>query len=387
MKPDFNLLHNRRDSDSKKWNIYDEDILPLWVADTDFLSPPTVIDALKERITHGIFGYSKPSDSTKESIQRWLQNRHNWAVALEDIILIPGVVQGFNIAAKAFSNPGDSVLIQTPAYHPFFHVAENSSLEQISAPISQDPDGNYLINETHLTSTIQPQTRVFMLCNPQNPTGRVFSKPELQVVAQICIENNIIICSDEIHSDLVFPGNKHIPIATLSGNVSDITVTLISASKTFNISGLKSSAAIITNQALREQFASAATGFVGSVNLLGELALRTSYDLGEVWLEHLLTYLESNRNQLVEIVNADLPGIQILEPEGTYLGWLNCTDLNLEDPAKFFLEKASVAVNSGTWFGKEYRQYIRLNFGCPQDRLLMGLERIKNALHRGKRNP
>jgi cystathionine beta-lyase len=199
-------------------------------------------------------------------------------------------------------------------------------------------------------------------------------------VAKICIENNIIICSDEIHSDLVFPGNKHIPIATLSGKVSDITVTLISASKTFNIAGLKSSAAIITNQALREQFALAATGFVGSVNLLGELALRTSYDHGEAWLEHLLTYLESNRKQLVEIVNNDLPGIQILEPEGTYLGWLNCTNLNLEDPAKFFLENARVAVNSGTWFGEEYRQYIRLNFGCPQDRLLMGLERIKNSL-------
>ena len=380
MKPDFNLLHNRRDSDSVKWNFYDKDILPLWVADTDFLSPPTVIDALRERITHGIFGYSKPSDSTKETIQRWFQNRHNWAIALEDIILIPGVVQGFNITAKAFSNPGDSVLIQTPAYHPFFHVAENSNLEQIATPLSQDPDGNYLINENHLTSTIQPQTRVFMLCNPQNPTGRVFSKSELQVVAKICIENNIIICSDEIHSDLVFPGNKHIPISTLSGNVSDITVTLISASKTFNIAGLKSSAVIITNQRLREQFASAATGFVGSVNLLGELALRTSFDLGEVWLEHLLIYLESNRKHLVEIVNADLPGIQILEPEGTYLGWLNCTDLNLEDPAKFFLERARVAVNSGTWFGEEYRQYIRLNFGCPQDRLLMGLERIKNAL-------
>lgn len=380
MKPDFNLLHNRHDSDSLKWNLYDEDILPFWVADTDFLSPPNVIDALRERINHGIFGYSKPSDSTKESIQRWLQNRHNWTVALEDIILIPGVVQGFNVTAKAFSNPGDSVLIQTPAYHPFFHVAENSSLEQIATPLSQDPDGNYLLNENHLTSTIQPQTRVFMLCNPQNPTGRVFLKSELQVVAQICIENNIIICSDEIHSDLVFPGNKHIPIATLSGKVSDITVTLISASKTFNIAGLKSSAAIITNQALREQFVLAVTGFVGSVNLLGELALRTSYDLGEVWLAHLLTYLESNRKLLVEIVNADLTGIQILEPEGTYLGWLNCMNLNLEDPAKFFLEKARVAVNSGTWFGEEYGQYIRLNFGCPQDRLLMGLERIKNAL-------
>ena len=380
MKPDFNLLHNRHDSDSVKWNLFDEDILPFWVADTDFLSPPMVIDALRERINHGIFGYSKPSDSTKESIQCWLQKRHNWTVALEDIILIPGVIQGFNITAKAFSNPGDSVLIKTPAYHPFFHVAENSSLEQITAPLSQDPDGNYLLDENQLTSTIQPQTRVFMLCNPQNPTGRVFSKSELQVVAKICIENNIIICSDEIHSDLVFPGNKHIPIATLSGKVSDITVTLISASKTFNIAGLKSSAAIITNQALREQFALAATGFVGSVNLLGELALRTSYDHGEAWLEHLLTYLESNRKHLVEIVNNDLPGIQILEPEGTYLGWLNCTNLNLEDPAEFFLENARVAVNSGTWFGEEYRHYIRLNFGCPQDRLLMGLERIKKSL-------
>jgi len=220
-----------------------------------------------------------------------------------------------------------------------------------------------------------------MLCNPHNPTGRTFSKIELHSMAQICLENNIIICSDEIHCDLVYPETKHIPIATLSEDIANNTISLLSASKTFNIAGLKSSAVIITNPGLREIFIKTTSGFAGSVNLLGELALRTAYEVGEDWLNELLSYLNLNRDYLFDYVNFELDGIRMTKPEGTYLGWLDCSKLGLKDPSKFFLDEARVALNAGSWFGENYSQFVRINFGCPTSTLETGLERIKFALN------
>lgn len=377
----FDRLIKRRESDSIKWGLYDEDVLPLWVADTDFLAPPNLIKSLHERIDHGIFGYAKPQESTKNAIQNWIYNRHGWKVKLEDIILLPGVVQGFNFAAKAFAAQGDAVLIQTPAYHPFFQVAENSNLTQIAIPLARDPDGSYYFNEDNFRSALTSKSKIFMLCNPHNPTGRTFSNIELHSMAQVCLENNIIICSDEIHSDLVYPETKHIPIATLSEDIAKNTISLISASKTFNIAGLKSSAAIITNPGLREIFIKATSGFAGSVNLLGELALRTAYEIGEDWLSELMSYLNLNRDYLFDYVNSELQGVRMTKPEGTYLGWLDCSGLGLKDPSKFFLEEARVAVNAGSWFGEDYSQFVRINFGCPTNTLVSGLKRIKGSLN------
>jgi cystathionine beta-lyase len=378
---DFDRRIERRESDSIKWGLYDEDVVPLWVADTDFLAPPSLIKSLHERIDHGIFGYAKPQESTKNVIQNWVYDRHGWKVKSEDIILLSGVVQGFNFAAKAFTAPGDAVLIQTPAYHPFFQVAENSNLTQVSIPLAHDPDGSYYFNEDEFRSALTTKSKIFMLCNPHNPTGRTFSKIELNSMAQVCLENNIIICSDEIHCDLVYPEAKHIPIASLSEDIANNTISLLSASKTFNIAGLKSSAAIITNPGLREIFIKTTSGFAGSVNLLGELALRTAYEVGENWLNELLSYLNLNRNYLFDYVNSELPGIRMIKPEGTYLGWLNCSELGLKDPSKFFLEEARVALNAGSWFGENYSQFVRINFGCPTNTLATGLERIKFALN------
>lgn len=238
MKTNFDILADRRDSDSIKWNLYDEDVLPLWVADTDFLSPSPVIKALKNRTDHGIFGYAESQEFTKEAVRNWLLTRHNWQVTLEDIILLPGVVQGFNSAAKAFTNPGDSVLFHTPAYHPFFQVAGYSNLNQITTPLTLLADNTYIVSQDKFVSSISPRTRLFIFCNPHNPTGMVFSKSELELISQACLDHKIIICSDEIHSDLVFSGSKHIPIASLSKSVSDITITLVSPSKTFNLAGV-----------------------------------------------------------------------------------------------------------------------------------------------------
>jgi len=380
MKYNFDQIINRRESESIKWNLYEDNVLPLWVADTDFLSPPSVVSSLQERINHGIFGYPKIQNTTKQAIQQWLLKRHNWKINTDDIILIPGVVQGFNITAKAYTNPGDSLLIQTPAYHPFFHVATNSNTNLIVSPLAQSPDGSYKVNEDYFQSSITPETRIFMLCNPQNPTGRTFSKLELQSMAEVCLKHNIIICSDEIHSDLVFTETKHIPIASLSKDISAITITLLSASKTFNIAGLKSSAVVITDPLLRDRFVQTMNGSVGGVNLLGEIALRAAFETGADWLDELLSYLEVNRNLLFDFVQAELPGVQMSKPESTYLGWLDCKETGLENPSEFFIDRARVALNNGSWFGEKYSHFVRLNFGCPKERLYAGLERIKTAL-------
>lgn len=381
MKPNFNHFIDRRISDSIKWNYYDEDVLPLWVADMDFFSPPAVLEALQKRIEHGIFGYSRSQESTKTAVQNWLTTRHNWNVQLDDILLIPCVVQSFNVAAAAFSQPGDSVLVQTPSYRPFFDVSSNSNLIQITNPLLCDSEGRYSLDTINFNSSLQPNTRTFMLCNPHNPSGRVFDKGELINMAEACINNNTVICSDEIHSDLVHPGHKHIPVASLSSEIAQSTITLISTTKSFNLAGLKSSAVIISNPRLRELFQNQLSGFVGSVNILGETALAAAYAHGEEWLSELLSYLDENRRFLINYINNELPGISIYPPEATYLGWLDCSGAELENPAEFFLTEARVGLNSGDWFGENYSDYVRLNFGCPRETLSHALERMKDALN------
>ncbi|MCJ7734061.1 MAG: pyridoxal phosphate-dependent aminotransferase [Anaerolineales bacterium] len=376
----FDQLSNRRNSDSEKWNYYDEDILPLWVADMDFLSPPEIKRALLERIEHGIFGYSKTQDASIEAVQNWLKQHHGWSVNPDEILLIPSVVQSFNLAAKAFTNPGDSVLLQTPAYHPFFDVSVNFKLDQIDNKLSQNKAGQYTIDREAFSAAVRPDTRIFLLCNPQNPTGRVFTREELLFMAQVCLENKIIICSDEIHSDLVYSDSTHIPIATLSEEIANYTVTMISATKTFNVAGLKSSAVIITNPHLRKLFLDHMRGLVGTVNILGEIALKAAYTHGSDWLTALLVYLEENRQVLFDFVQSELPGIRMALPESTYLGWLDCEEADLENPGEFFLSEARVALNPGNWFGEDYYHFVRINFGCPKETLLIGLDRMKKAL-------
>ena len=380
MRYNFDQVLNRRASDSIKWNFFEEDVLPLWVADMDFLSPPEVLDALRKRIDHGVFGYSKTQEITKSAVRNWLSNRHGWKVQADDILIIPGVVQSFNVAAAAFSQPGDSVLIQTPAYHPYFNVSINSHLKQIDSPLACESNGYYSLDSSLFKQSLQPDTRTFMLCNPHNPTGRVFNESELLSMAQSCIENNTIICSDEIHSDIIHHGYKHIPIASLSSEIAHMSVTMVSTTKSFNLAGLKSSAVIIPNPRLRALFSNQLSGFVGSVNVLGETALSAAYEYGEDWLTELLNYLEGNRLLLLDFVANELPGIKLNPPQGTYLAWLDFSELDLDNPADFILKKARVGLNSGEWFGENYSHYARLNFGCPREILTAALERIKSVL-------
>jgi cystathionine beta-lyase len=378
---DFDTIINRRASESIKWRKFGDEILPLWVADMDFRAPQPVIDALQARLDHGILGYPGLPEGLTESVLGWLSRRHGWEVKPEALIFLPGVVTGFNLAAQAFARPGEGVLLQTPTYVKFFDVSRHVNFIHQEMELTRDANGQYQIDLDAFESAITPKTRVFMLCNPQNPTGRVFRQDELEAMAEICLRNEVIICSDEIHSDLIYSGHRHIPIASLAPEIADRTVTFIAPSKTFNVAGLKASVAIITNPALREKFEAARRGLVGWVNLLGMAAMQAAYAEGEPWLESLLPYLEANRDYLAAFVERELPGVTMAKPEGTFLAWLDCRGLGTgQTPSTFFLKEAKIAVNDGAWFGSGGEGFVRLNFGCPRATLEEGLSRMKAAV-------
>ena len=383
MNFDFDTIINRRASESTKWRTFADDVLPMWVADMDFRAPEAVIAALQKKLDHGIFGYPSLPDGLTDTVLAWLSRRHGWEVEPEALVFLPGVVTGFNLAAQALTRPGEGVLVQTPTYGPFFRVAANANLIQQEMELIRGDDGQYQVDLDAFEAAITPETRIFMLCNPQNPTGRVFRKDELEAMAEICLRNEVIICSDEIHSDLIYSGNKHIPIANLSPEIANQTVTFIAPSKTFNIAGLKASAAIIPNPEMREKFKAARRGVVDWVNLLGLTAMQAAYASGEPWLDALLLYLESNRDYLVDFVARELPSVRVTAPQGTFLAWLDCRELEIEQkPSTFFRQEAKVALNDGAWFGQGGEGFVRLNFGCPRATLEAGLGRLKTAVEK-----
>lgn len=383
MSVDFDTLPDRRKTESSKWGLFGEDVLPMWVADMDFRSPEPVIQALQQRVDHGVFGYPKPQDQLFEVTTDWLERRHGWSVNPEHLIFIPGVVTGFNLASHAVAKPGDGVLVQTPTYGPFLRVADNVQLEQHEMELIPGDDGQYAVDLDAFEAAITERTRIFMLCNPQNPTGRVFRKDELESMAEICLRHNVVICADEIHSDLIYDGSKHIPIASLDPQIAANTITLLAPSKTFNIAGLEASVAVIENDDLRQQFEGARQGLVGWVNLLGQVAMQASYEHGEPWLEALLQYLQANRDYVSDFVNQHLRGVSMCKPQGTYLAWLNCREAGINGkPSDFFLEHARVAMNDGEWFGRGGNGHVRFNFGCPRFQIVEALEKMKTALEK-----
>jgi cystathionine beta-lyase len=390
MKYDFDTIPERRGTDCAKWDVTDPDVLPMWVADMDFTSPPEVIKALENYVKQGVFGYPYFGDSPKEAVADWMSSRHGWEIDPGTVGFVGGVVVGFNQAAHAVTQPGDGYLVQTPTYGPFFGVEKNVGLSQQEMELTLNPDGSYSIDLDAFEAAIKPETRIFMLCNPQNPTGRVFTKQELEGMAEICLRHNVIICADEIHGDLVYNGHKHIPIASLDPEIAKNTITLVAPSKTFNVAGLKASAVIIENKELKTKFEKAAQGLSDHwVNLMGMIALETAYREGAPWLEALMRYLEGNRDFAAEYVNQRLPGVRMGVPEGTFLAWLDCRELfnEIEQPVggtgyfnPFFEKQARVAVNTGTWFGKGGEGFVRLNFGCPRRVLEDGLARMQAVL-------
>jgi cystathionine beta-lyase len=402
MTYDFDQVVDRSQSDSIKWRLYGEEVLPLWVADMDFRSPEPVIRALHERVEHGVFGYGVEPPELREVVVAWLQRSHGWQVAPEALVFLPGVATGYNLACRAVAAPGDGVLVQTPIYPPILLAPPNAGLTVDQMELTRRPDGTYGIDFDAFEAAITERTRLFILCSPHNPVGRVFQRRELERMAEICLRHGIIICSDEIHSDLVFRGSRHIPIASLSPEVAARTITLIAPTKTFNIAGLKCSAAIVESAELRDRLCAAKAGLVAGVSVIGYVAALAAYRDGRPWLEELLHTLEGNRDFLLEYVVAHLPGVGMGRPEGTYLAWLDCRRAlpglftadqsvgappggrpcsNLPaNPHELFLQRARVALNDGQTFGRGGEGFVRLNFGCPRATLAAALDRMRQAM-------
>jgi cysteine-S-conjugate beta-lyase len=388
MAYNFDTIPERRGTDSIKWNFYPADVLPMWVADMDFSSPPEIIEALVKRARHGVFGYpvgiagsSKELDELKETIQERLATLYNWQIEPGDLVFLPGVARGFNMACHMYSEQGGSVLVETPLYPPILEAPANAGLFRWDVELVVD-QAQYHTNWDGFSNALSKGVRLFILCNPHNPVGRVFTQQELERKAAACLETGTIICSDEIHCDLVYRGHKHIPIASLSPEIAERCITLMAPTKSFNIPGLQFSFAIVQNRELRRRFIKAEKGLVGWVNLMGMATALSAYRYGKAWLDELLPYLEANRQYLSSYLEEQLPQIKMVKPQGTYLAWLDCREAGLqgENPYKHFLERGRVAFNDGVTFGKGGEGFVRVNFGCPRDILEEGLERMKFAL-------
>ena len=380
---DFEHFPDRRQTESVKWGVYDPDVLPMWVADMDFISPAPVMEALQKRVQHGVFGYPMVTGEMKEVVVRRMAERYGWKVEPEDLLFVPGVVPGFNLVCQTFAGAGDSIIMQTPVYPPFLEAPQNAQAEKIEIDLKQESSGRYVTDAAAFEAGIKPNTKVFMLCNPHNPVGRVYEKAELEQLGEICLRHNLIICSDEIHSDIIFSGHHHLPIASLSEKLSRQTITLIAPSKTFNIAGLECSVIICQNQEYKKKLEIARRGLLGGVNLLGLVAGISAYRDGEGWLKELLAALEKNRNLMVKFIQERLPEIKVYAPEATYLAWFDCRGLPFsEDPYEFFLKQARVALNNGGEFGASGKGFLRFNFGCPTVMVEEALERMEKAVHR-----
>ena len=379
----FNDYIDRRSSESLKWNCYPNDVLPLWVADTDFRSPPEVIEALHQRVDHGIFGYAIPPEGLDQVVIDRVKRLYDWDICKEHIAYVPGIVTGFTIMLRALCEKGDAVIFQSPAYPPFIGSPKASGLVGIQNPMYRDDQGIYRLDfDRFERQIIENKVKVYILCNPQNPTGRVFCKEELQKLAEICLRHNVTICSDEIHGDIIFDGRKHTPIASLDPEISRITATFMAPSKTYNIAGLHASVAIIQDEGLRTTYEQYRQYLIGNPSLLALVAAKAAYEHGNGWLSEQIAYLQSNRDFIDDaITQRTLPGVSWSKPESTFLGWLDCHELPVEGGLfEFFMEKAKVCLNDGSTYGEGGKGFLRLNFGCTQAVLKNGLERMSSAI-------
>lgn len=382
MNFDFDLAIERRGTDSEKWQKYaGRDILPLWVADMDFKAAPAIIAALQERVATGVFGYSRPVKSTVDAFVNAMEQRYGWRVDPAWIVWLPGLVVGLNLTARAFARAGEEALTLTPVYPPFMSAPKNSGRVSIQVPLHLDTTNRrWEIDWTALEQAVTPKTKLFILCNPHNPIGRVWRRDELQKLGAFCVRHNLVLCSDEIHCDLILDPLPHIPAALLGEEVARRSVTLMAPSKTYNIPGLGTSLALIPDAGLRAQFVRASAGIMAEVNALGYVGCEVAYRDCEPWRQALLGYLRGNRDFLADYVARELPGVRIEAPIGaTYLAWLNVSALKLPDPIAHF-ETHGVGLSEGAFFGVPRGAYVRLNFGCPRATLAEALQRMKRAL-------
>lgn len=381
---DFDKVIIRKNTSSLKWDdadvLFGEDVLPLWVADTDFPAPPAVLEAIRKRADHGVLGYPSPRFLAFEALAGWLQKRHGWETDTSWMVSTPGVVTAISVAVQTLTRPGDKIVVQPPVYPPFFSSVQRNGRTLVENPLILE-NGHYRMDFDDLARKAAG-ARMLILCSPHNPVGRVWSANELKTLAGICLANNLIILADEIHGDLIYPGHRHVPLSTLGDDVAKNTVTFVAPSKTFNTAGLYTSTVIIPDAALRNDFAHGIqTLSIGKSNIFGITAMEAAYLHGEPWLVQLLPYLKGNADYLAEAINHKTPKIKVQVPEGTYLAWLDCRDLGLdaEGLESFFAKEAKVGLNNGASFGSQGVGFMRLNFGCTRSLLKEAVERISQA--------
>ena len=384
----FDQHIDRRGSGSVKWDLRktlygSDDVIPLWVADMDFPAPGPVIRALTERVEHPVYGYSMESESAVNAVVGRMGDLYGWDISPGNILFMAGVVPSMAVAVRAFSNPGDGVVCMTPVYPPFFSMIKEEGRRVVENPLVCDGMGHWTIDFDDLEKKASG-SRILLLCSPHNPVGRVWTRAELERIADIARRNNIIVVSDEIHAEIVYPGAKQIPFASVSADAAARSITCVAASKTFNVAGLATSLVIAPDADMFRRYKGSLPGISGHANLFGIAALEAAYTLCDDWLADLIFYLDGNRRLVGNFFNENGFGIGCNLPEATFLTWLDCSPLGMNDAelARFFAGEAKVGLNPGISFGKGGKGHMRLNFGCPRTLLEEGLERIGGALSR-----
>ena len=375
----FDTCPDRTGYGSLKWDKYKgRDILPLWVADMDFTTAPEITAALQQRLDHGIFGYTIPYEAPVNAVLNYLHRQHGYSAKAHWLNFLPGLVPAINLCCHAFVAADESVMTATPVYPPFLGAPDYANRELIKVPLCLDATDQWTLDFDAMEAAVKPHTKLFILCSPHNPVGRVYTKEELTRLGDFCEKHDLILISDEIHCDLVFDANaQHIVTAKLSETLAARTVTLMAPSKTYNLPGLACAFSIIEDSKLRLQFQKTIRGIITEVNCFGYAGCEAAYNHGEAWRQELITYLRGNYELISKFLKEQIPGITFRPMESTYLAWFDVTKLELENPVKFF-EDHGVGLSDGTPF--DGIQHLRLNVGCPRSRLQEGLEKMATAL-------
>jgi cystathionine beta-lyase len=388
MSFDFNELIDRKNTNSIKYDFAAErgkptDLIPLWVADMDFKTVPQVTEALVEASRHGIFGYSEVKDEYFTVLKQWFSTHYHWDIERKWLVKTPGVVYAIAMAVRAYTKKGDGILIQRPVYYPFSEAILSNGRKLINSPLVYEK-GSYRINfEDFEQKIVDNQVKLFILCNPHNPVGKVWNQEELERLGDICLKHNVLVVSDEIHADFIYPGKEHLPFASLKKEFGDITITCTAPSKTFNLAGLQVSNVLIPNPVLKAAFKSEITksGY-SQLNNMGLIACKAAYEYGEEWLTGLKEYLYSNLQFVKEFIKINLPQLTLVEPEGTYLLWIDFTRLGLSETEleKLIVEKAKLWLDAGTMFGPEGSGFQRFNIACTRKTLEQAFHQLKAAI-------
>ncbi len=374
---DFDRVIGRGGTGSEKWAPFeDRDVIPMPVADMDFASPPELLEVLRERVDHGVFGYAEPTESLVKTVTGMCRRRYGWEVDPDWIVWLPGLVCGINVTCRAIGQPGDAVMTATPVYPPFLTAPRNMKRELVTVPLRED-GGRWTFDWEAMEAAWKKNVRLFLLCQPHNPVGRVFDEEEIARLAAFCEERDIVLCSDEIHCDLILDDIPHRPTAMQGPEVARNTITLMAPSKTFNVPGLGCAFAIIPDPKLRAAFHQAKAGIVPQVGAFGYAGCEAAYARGEPWRQELIEYLRGNRDYLLRFAEKELPGIRVTRMQATYLAWFDVRPLNLAEPVKHFIDHG-VALSDGRFF--KGSGFVRMNFGCPRATLKEGLDRMRDGV-------